>query len=121
MATVATDPVDPQPPAQKQKKDRTHYLYVLVIVAVVAGAVLGLLAPEFAQTLKPVGTAFIALIKMMIAPIIFCTIVLASAPSPRRRPSARSAAWPWPTSWRCPPWHWASAWWWATSSTRARA
>ena len=76
MATVATDPVDPQPPAQKQKKDRTHYLYVFVIVAVVAGAVLGLLAPEFAQTLKPVGTAFIALIKMMIAPIIFCTIVL---------------------------------------------
>ena len=76
MATVATDPVDPQPPAQKQKKDRTHYLYVFVIVAVVAGAVLGLVAPEFAQTLKPVGTAFIALIKMMIAPIIFCTIVL---------------------------------------------
>ncbi|MEX5260031.1 cation:dicarboxylase symporter family transporter [Kocuria sp. CPCC 205263] len=76
MATVATDPVDPQPPAQKQKKDRTHYLYVFVIVAVVAGAVLGLVAPEFARTLKPVGTAFIALIKMMIAPIIFCTIVL---------------------------------------------
>ncbi|MGX5359483.1 cation:dicarboxylate symporter family transporter [Kocuria sp. KH4] len=76
MATVATEPVDPQRPVQKQKKDKTHYLYVFVIVAVVAGAVLGLLAPEFAQTLKPVGTAFIALIKMMIAPIIFCTIVL---------------------------------------------
>ncbi len=75
MATVATEPVDPQRPVQ-QKKDRTHYLYVFVIVAVVAGAVLGLAAPEFAQTLKPVGTAFIALIKMMIAPIIFCTIVL---------------------------------------------
>ncbi|MFI7744518.1 cation:dicarboxylate symporter family transporter [Kocuria rhizosphaericola] len=76
MATVATDPVDPQPPVQKPKKDKTHYLYVFVIVAVVAGAVLGLAAPEFAQTLKPIGTAFIALIKMMIAPIIFCTIVL---------------------------------------------
>ncbi|MEX5296811.1 cation:dicarboxylase symporter family transporter [Kocuria sp. CPCC 205268] len=76
MATVATEPVDPQRPVQQQKKDRTHYLYVFVIVAVVAGAVLGLAAPEFAQTLKPVGTAFIALIKMMIAPIIFCTIVL---------------------------------------------
>ncbi|MUN64076.1 cation:dicarboxylase symporter family transporter [Kocuria sediminis] len=76
MATVATEPVDPQRPVQKQKKDKTHYLYVFVIVAVVAGAVLGLVAPEFAQTLKPVGTAFIALIKMMIAPIIFCTIVL---------------------------------------------
>ncbi|KLU10165.1 cation:dicarboxylate symporter family transporter [Kocuria sp. SM24M-10] len=76
MATVATEPVDPQRPVQKQKKDKTHYLYVFVIVAVVAGAVLGLVAPEFAQTLKPIGTAFIALIKMMIAPIIFCTIVL---------------------------------------------
>ena len=74
MATVATEPVEPQRPAQK--KDRTHYLYVFVIVAVVAGAVLGLVAPEFAQTLKPIGTAFISLIKMMIAPIIFCTIVL---------------------------------------------
>lgn len=76
MATVATDPVDPQRPVQKPKKDKTHYLYVFVIIAVVAGAVLGLAAPEFARTLKPIGTAFIALIKMMIAPIIFCTIVL---------------------------------------------
>lgn len=76
MATVATDPVDPQRPVQKPKKDKTHYLYVFVIIAVVAGAVLGLVAPEFARTLKPIGTAFIALIKMMIAPIIFCTIVL---------------------------------------------
>jgi aerobic C4-dicarboxylate transport protein len=75
MTTVAREPVEPQRPA-KQKKDRTHYLYIFVIVAVVAGAVLGLVAPDFAQSLKPVGTAFIALIKMMIAPIIFCTIVL---------------------------------------------
>ncbi|ALU39828.1 C4-dicarboxylate transporter [Kocuria flava] len=75
MAAVTTEPVDPKRSAPK-KKDRTHYLYILVIVAVVAGAVLGLAAPEFATTLKPVGTAFIALIKMMIAPVIFCTIVL---------------------------------------------
>ncbi|GLB68695.1 cation:dicarboxylate symporter family transporter [Arthrobacter mangrovi] len=60
----------------KPKKDRTHFLYIAVIVAVVLGAVVGLVAPEFAQSLKPVGTAFIGLIKMMIAPIIFCTIVL---------------------------------------------
>ena len=75
MATVAPEPVEPQRPV-KQKKDRTHYLYIFVIAAVVAGAVLGLLAPELAQSLKPIGTAFIGLIKMMIAPIIFCTIVL---------------------------------------------
>ncbi len=36
MATVATEPVDPQRPVQK--KDRTHYLYVFVIAAVLAGA-----------------------------------------------------------------------------------
>ncbi|WP_336716521.1 cation:dicarboxylate symporter family transporter [Arthrobacter sp. USHLN218] len=60
----------------KPKKDRTHFLYIAVIVAVVLGAIVGLVAPEFAQSLKPVGTAFIGLIKMMIAPIIFCTIVL---------------------------------------------
>ncbi|MGJ9404018.1 cation:dicarboxylate symporter family transporter [Arthrobacter sp. KK5.5] len=58
------------------KKDRTHWLYVMVIVAVVAGATIGLVFPELGKSLKPLGTAFIALIKMIIAPIIFCTIVL---------------------------------------------
>lgn len=56
--------------------DRQHYLYIFVIIAVIAGIILGLAAPEFAKTLEPVGKAFIGLIKMMIAPIIFCTIVL---------------------------------------------
>ncbi|WP_105030085.1 cation:dicarboxylate symporter family transporter [Arthrobacter ruber] len=64
-------------PAQPRKKvDKTHFLYIAVIVAVVLGAILGLAAPEFAKALKPLGTGFINLIKMMIAPIIFCTIVL---------------------------------------------
>src|SRR4051795_7887302 len=56
--------------------DRNHYLYLAVIVAVVAGAVVGIVAPGFAQTLEPIGKGFVALIKMMIAPIIFCTIVV---------------------------------------------
>ncbi|XVU21560.1 cation:dicarboxylate symporter family transporter [Actinoplanes sp. CA-054009] len=60
----------------KTSRDRTHYLYVAVIVAVVAGIAVGLLVPDFAVELKPVGTAFVNLIKMMIAPVIFCTIVL---------------------------------------------
>jgi aerobic C4-dicarboxylate transport protein len=64
------------PPEARKKKDRTHVLYVSVIAAVVLGAVLGLVAPGFAQALKPLGDGFIGLIKMMIAPIIFCTIVL---------------------------------------------
>ncbi|NKX54153.1 cation:dicarboxylate symporter family transporter [Arthrobacter mobilis] len=58
------------------KKDRTHFLYIAVIAAVVLGAILGFVAPELAVALKPLGTAFIALIKMMIAPVIFTTIVL---------------------------------------------
>lgn len=62
--------------APRKKKDRTHTLYIAVIIAVVAGAALGLVAPEVGVALKPVGTGFIALIKMMIAPVIFCTIVL---------------------------------------------
>ncbi|WP_246262815.1 cation:dicarboxylate symporter family transporter, partial [Arthrobacter mobilis] len=66
----------PAAETKPKKKDRTHYLYIAVIAAVVLGAVTGLAAPEFAQSLKPVGTAFIGLIKMMIAPVIFCTIVL---------------------------------------------
>ncbi|NYD68254.1 cation:dicarboxylate symporter family transporter [Agromyces atrinae] len=60
----------------RRRIDPSHYLYIAVIVAVAAGITVGLTAPEFAQGLKPIGEAFVALIKMMIAPIIFCTIVL---------------------------------------------
>ncbi|MEU4539451.1 cation:dicarboxylase symporter family transporter [Streptosporangium sp. NPDC023825] len=57
-------------------RDKTHYLYIAVIVAVVAGIAIGFAAPDVGLALKPLGTAFVALIKMMISPIIFCTIVL---------------------------------------------
>ncbi|WP_199176633.1 cation:dicarboxylate symporter family transporter [Subtercola sp. Z020] len=60
----------------RKRLDRAHYLYIFVIVAVAAGIAVGLLAPEFAKGLKPLGDGFVSLIKMMIAPIIFCTIVL---------------------------------------------
>ncbi len=59
--------------------DRTHWLYIAVVVAVILGVVVGLAFPGktgVAAQLKPLGDGFIALIKMMIAPIIFCTIVL---------------------------------------------
>ncbi|MET7693492.1 cation:dicarboxylase symporter family transporter [Streptomyces sp. NPDC005483] len=62
--------------APQVKKDRTHYLYIAVIVAVALGITVGLVAPDFAVELKPIGTGFVNLIKMMISPIIFCTIVL---------------------------------------------
>ncbi|MGN6616686.1 MAG: dicarboxylate/amino acid:cation symporter [Ilyomonas sp.] len=50
-------------------------LYFLVIVAIVIGIVIGYLWPSLGTQLKPLGDAFIRLIKMMIAPVIFCTIV----------------------------------------------
>ncbi|MDX2730103.1 MULTISPECIES: cation:dicarboxylate symporter family transporter [Streptomyces] len=58
------------------RRDRTHYLYLAVIGAVALGILVGFVAPGFAVELKPIGTGFVNLIKMMISPIIFCTIVL---------------------------------------------
>jgi aerobic C4-dicarboxylate transport protein len=60
----------------RRGRDRTHYLYLAVIVAVLLGIVVGFAAPDFAVKLKPVGEAFVNLIKMMISPVIFCTLVL---------------------------------------------
>jgi aerobic C4-dicarboxylate transport protein len=65
---------DAPPPAKR--RDRTHWLYLAVIGAVLAGIAVGFVFPEFAASLKWLGTAFVALIKMIIAPVIFCTIVL---------------------------------------------
>ena len=79
MSHTADSAVDAQkPPASgtRPKRDRTHYLYVAVIVAMVAGIVVGALFPEVGKSLKPLGTGFVNVIKMMITPIIFCTIVL---------------------------------------------
>ncbi|MFW3168720.1 cation:dicarboxylate symporter family transporter [Geodermatophilus sp. CPCC 206100] len=64
-----------RPPATR-RKDRTHWLYIAVIGAVVLGIAVGFAFPEFATSLKWLGTAFVGLIKMLIAPVIFCTIVL---------------------------------------------
>ncbi|MGY1650124.1 cation:dicarboxylate symporter family transporter [Geodermatophilus sp. SYSU D01119] len=63
-------------PPVRTKRDRTHWLYIAVIAAVALGIAVGLVFPEFATGLKWIGTAFVALIKMLIAPVIFCTIVL---------------------------------------------
>ncbi|WP_019905569.1 dicarboxylate/amino acid:cation symporter [Methylobacterium sp. 77] len=50
-------------------------LYIQVLIAIGLGILLGYLHPEWGKSVKWMGDAFIALIKMMIAPIIFCTIV----------------------------------------------
>jgi aerobic C4-dicarboxylate transport protein len=50
-------------------------LYVQVLIAVALGILVGTLNPELGKALKPLGDGFVKLVKMMIAPIIFCTVV----------------------------------------------
>ena len=69
-------PLEEPPPKQTERRDRTHWLYVAVIVAVVAGVIVGLLAPAVGRSVGVLGTMFVDLIKMIITPVIFCTIVL---------------------------------------------
>ena len=66
----------PSDAAPSQRRDRTHWLYIAVVLAVLAGIAVGLIWPDFGVELAPLGTGFVALIKMLISPIIFCTIVL---------------------------------------------
>ena len=54
-------------------------LYLQVITAIVIGVLLGHFWPSTGEAMKPLGDAFIKLIKMIIAPIIFCTVVLGIA------------------------------------------
>ena len=61
--------------ASSTKKPFYKDLFFQVMIAVVAGVFIGHYYPDFGEDLKPLGDAFIKLIKMMIGPIIFCTIV----------------------------------------------
>jgi aerobic C4-dicarboxylate transport protein len=61
-------------PKQFHKKFYQH-LYIQVLTAITIGILLGHFYPETAITMKPLGDGFIKLIKMIIAPIIFCTVV----------------------------------------------
>ncbi len=54
-------------------------LYLQVLAAVVVGVLLGAFYPEVGQQMKPLGDGFIKFIKMIIAPIIFCTVVVGIA------------------------------------------
>lgn len=54
-------------------------LYVQLLVAIVAGIVVGWTVPDVGASLKPIADGFITLIKMVIAPIVFCTIVIGIA------------------------------------------
>jgi len=52
----------------------TH-LYAQVLTAIVFGVLLGYFYPQLGEQMKPLGDGFIRVIKMLIAPIIFCTVV----------------------------------------------
>ena len=50
-------------------------LYLQVLIAIALGVLIGYFYPHLGKELKPLGDGFISLIKMMIAPVIFCTVV----------------------------------------------
>ncbi len=52
-----------------------HSLYVQVLIGLVLGIAVGHFFPAFGESLKPLGDAFIKLVKMIIAPVIFCTVI----------------------------------------------
>ena len=68
VATPGSLPPQPKLPLHRQ-------LYFQVVVAIVLGAILGHYEPALGESLKPLGDAFIKLVKMIITPVIFLTIV----------------------------------------------
>ncbi|MDE3168023.1 MAG: dicarboxylate/amino acid:cation symporter [Acidobacteriota bacterium] len=62
-----------------QKRPLYRSLYFQVLLAIACGVLLGAFAPGTGAAMKPFGDGFIKLIKMMIAPIIFCTVVIGIA------------------------------------------
>ncbi|MBT0667648.1 dicarboxylate/amino acid:cation symporter [Novosphingobium profundi] len=78
-------------PTAKPRRWYTH-LYVQVLVAIAAGVTIGHFAPATGEALKPLGDAFIKLVKMVIAPVIFLTIVTGIASMRDLRAVGRVAA-----------------------------
>jgi aerobic C4-dicarboxylate transport protein len=66
-------------PSDAPRRRWLPHLYVQVLVAIVLGGLYGYVDPERAVALKPLGDGFIALVKMIIGPVIFCTVVLGIA------------------------------------------
>src|SRR5262245_23687365 len=61
--------------ADLARKPFYTHLYVQVLIAIAIGILLGHFYPQLGEAMKPLGDGFIKLIKMLIAPIIFCTVV----------------------------------------------
>ena len=75
MAATAEKPAAPPPARRRQRKPLYRSLFFQVFVAVVAGIALGHFFPTLGADLRPLGDGFIKLIKMVIAPLIFCVVV----------------------------------------------
>jgi len=65
--------------APTKKTPFTHTLYFRVITGIALGIILGVVAPHTAEQMKPLGEIFIKLIRMMIGPIIFFTVIVGIA------------------------------------------
>jgi aerobic C4-dicarboxylate transport protein len=66
-----------------------RHLYVQVLLAIALGALLGHFEPAMGEAMKPLGDAFIKLVKMIIGPVIFLTIVTGIAGMPQLRSDGR--------------------------------
>jgi aerobic C4-dicarboxylate transport protein len=62
-------------PVTAARRPLYRELYFQVLVAITLGVALGYFNPPLAEKMKPLGDGFIKLIRMMIGPIIFCTVV----------------------------------------------
>lgn len=90
MSEAVAPAADARPPAPVAGEGGRLYLRVLLAIA--AGALLGHFYPQQAVALKPLGDGFIALVKMLIGPIVFCTVVLGIAGSGDMRKVGRVGA-----------------------------
>jgi aerobic C4-dicarboxylate transport protein len=75
MTKTISSSIDTAGLSSPQRKPFYQHLYVQVLAAIVLGIVLGHFSPALGEQMKPLGDTFIRLIKMLIAPIIFCTVV----------------------------------------------
>ena len=76
MSSHSQDLAFPPAAAVPVKKKRLYqHLYFQVLCAIVIGVLLGHFYPSLGESMKPLGDGFIKLVRMLIAPIIFCTVV----------------------------------------------
>jgi len=72
---IAHDAATTTPPRPRRARRWYADLSVHILVAMVLGVLTGYIWPQSADSLKPLGDLFIKLVRMLVAPIIFCTVV----------------------------------------------